>query len=714
MGPAGGSGAIDARRWTTRPGDRLTRAQLAALYGGNPRAGRIMASDATPNVLLFSDPPERGRPWESLDGPTQEGAWSFTGRGPAGDQDPAANRALLDHAAQGRTLRLFVSEGYAPGTHAEIHRYVGEFRVDPDLPYRRERAVDREGALRWILVFRLLPVQRARARAAPRAEAEAAPGVAAEAPPEVPQPAVRRSCNIVAHLDDDLLFINPALQFDIDRGWGVRTIVLTAGDAGLDEDYWLERENGLRAAYAHMAGVRDAWSSTDAGVPGRDITVDSLEDAPGVQLVFLRLPDGNIDGTGFAATGNVSLRRLWLGTTPSLTTVDDGETYTADELVSTLAALLSGFDPALVRTLDFVGSFDDGDHSDHHASAYFALTAARAAGINRRVGHRGYPMAPWAQNVGPTQVARKLATFLIYAAHDPQVPVDAPELGVYGPWLARRYTCGTGNIAGLASVTASSADASTGQVAARAIDGWAPGEPDAAHEWATVGGGAGSWLRLEWQTPHTVRRVALYGRDNGDDLILAGRVVLPDGTEFPTGAVEGFEPTTVEVDDVEVTSLTFVVDEAGPATENIGLAEIEVHEANLAPDAVATASSENVATGQVAASAVDGVAAGYPQQPQHEWVTQGGGVGAWLQLSWAAPRLVRRVVLHDRPNADDHVSAVRLSFSDGSSVDVPDMPDDTTAIDVAPRLVTWLILTVTGVSPTTKNIGLAEVRVEGS
>ena len=84
MGPAGGSGAIDARRWTTRPGDRLTRAQLAALYGGNPRAGRIMASDATPNVLLFSDPPERGRPWESLDGPTQEGAWSFTGRGPAG------------------------------------------------------------------------------------------------------------------------------------------------------------------------------------------------------------------------------------------------------------------------------------------------------------------------------------------------------------------------------------------------------------------------------------------------------------------------------------------------------------------------------------------------------------------------------------------------------------------------------------------------------
>jgi len=694
--------------WTTQPGERLTRAQLAARYGGNPRAGRIMASDTTANVLLFSDPVERGRPWELHDGPASDGtAWSFTGRGPVGDQRLPANRALWDHLAQGRALRLFLSEGFVPGTRAEVQRYVGEFRVDPDTPYRREREADRDGVARWVLVFRLLPVEPIRHPAGRR---RAAP---AGAPAS--DVVVARSCNVVAHLDDDLLFLNPALQVDLDNGWGVRTIVLTAGDAGIAEDYWLGREDGLRAAYAHMAGVADDWESVDAGVPGRGVTVESLVEAPDVQLVFLRLPDGNIDGSGFPSTGRVSLQRLWTGNAASCTTVDGGETYTAEELVSTLVTLMGDPEPPLVRMLDFVGHFGAGDHSDHHASAYFALAATREAGLNRRVGHRGYPISPLPQNVGASLTARKRDTFLAYAAHDPQVPLAAPDLGDYGPWLARRYTCGTGNIAALASVTASSANAATGQVAARAVDGWALGDDDAAHEWATVGGGAGNWLQLEWPTPHTVRRVVLYDRANPDDHVLAGSIVLPDGRTFPTGPLGGrHEPTTVELPDVEVTALTFVVDEVADTTENVGLAEIEVLETNLAPDAVASASSENQLTGQFARRAVDGVAAGYPEAPQREWVTLGGGVGSWLQLSWAAPRLVRRVVLHDRPNGDDRITAARLSFSDGSAIDVPDLPDDPTVVEFDPRVVTWLVLTVTGVSPETRNVGLAEIRVEGS
>lgn len=654
--------------WKTQPGERLTRAQLAARYGGNPRAGRIMASDATANVLLFADPVERSRPWEFNDGPTADGsAWAFTGRGPVGDQRLPANRALWDHLAQGRALRLFVSEGFVPGTRAEAQRYIGEFRIDPAMPYRRERAVDRHGLVRWVLVFRLLPVGRdlppgGRPRAAGARPRPAGPRPrAADVPASASEVRLPRSCNIVAHLDDDLLFLNPALQVDLDNGWGVRTIVLTAGDAGLAEEYWLGREDGLRAAYAHMAGMSDDWVAVDAGVPGRGVTVESLVGNPAVQLVFLRLPDGNIDGSGFSSTGRVSLQQLWTGNTASCTTVDVGETYTAAELVSALVALLGDPEPAVVRMLDFVGHFGDGDHSDHHASAYFALAATREAGLNRRVGHRGYPIARLPQNVGASLVARKRATFLAYAAHDPQVPLAAPDLGDYGPWLARRYTCGTGNIAALASVTASSANAATGQVAARAVDGWALGDDDATHEWATLGGGADSWLALAWPTSHTVRRVVLYDRANPDDHVLAGRVVLPDGQEFPTGALGGrYEPTTVELPDVDVTALRFVVDEVAETTGNVGLAEIEVLEANLAPDAVASASSENQVTGQVARCAVDGVAAGYPEDPQREWATLGGGVG------------------------------------------------------IAPRVVSWLVLTVTGVSPTTRNVGLAEIRVEGS
>jgi hypothetical protein len=36
-----------------------------------------------------------------------------------------------------------------------------------------------------------------------------------------------------------------------------------------------------------------------------------------------------------------------------------------------------------------------------------------------------------------------------------------------------------------------------------------------------------------------------------------------------------------------------------------------------------------------------------------------------------------------------------------------------TSIDVPPRTVTWLTLTVTGVAPTTQNVGLAEIQVLG-
>jgi len=333
------------------------------------------------------------------------------------------------------------------------------------------------------------------------------------------------------------------------------------------------------------------------------------------------------------------------------------------------------------------------------------------------VGHRGYPIAPRPENLSAAQRTQKRDTFLVYAAHDDQVPVSAPNLGDYGPWLGRQYSCGTGDIADLAGVTASSANSMTGQVAARAVDGWVLGDPDdGTHEWATVEGGAGSWLTLEWSTPHTVRRVVLYDRPNQDDRVVAGMILLPDGRSFPTGTLgSNYEPTVVELPDAELTSLTFRVEEVSDTTANVGLAEIEVLEANIAPDAAVSASSEATATGQVADRVVDGSAAGYPEEPQHEWATLGGGVGSWLQLSWAAPRLVRRVLIHDRPNPDDGITTAILSFSDGTSIDVPDFADPgPTVVDFTPRTVTWLVLTITGVTPTTQNTGLAEIQVEGS
>lgn len=53
----------------------------------------------------------------------------------------------------------------------------------------------------------------------------------------------------VAHQDDDLLFMTPDVLHDLHDGKCVRTVYLTAGDAGGDKYYWLSRELGSEAAF---------------------------------------------------------------------------------------------------------------------------------------------------------------------------------------------------------------------------------------------------------------------------------------------------------------------------------------------------------------------------------------------------------------------------------------------------------------------------------
>jgi len=87
------------------------------------------------------------------------------------------------------------------------------------------------------------------------------------------------SMNIVAHEDDDLLFLSPDLIHDIQSGRCVRTIFVTAGDAGKGRRYWKSREDGIRSAYALMAGVSSPWTISDAFISGHGITIHTLKAA---------------------------------------------------------------------------------------------------------------------------------------------------------------------------------------------------------------------------------------------------------------------------------------------------------------------------------------------------------------------------------------------------------------------------------------------------
>ena len=311
------------------------------------------------------------------------------------------------------------------------------------------------------------------------------------------------------------------------------------------------------------------------------------------------------------------------------------------------------------------------------------------------------------------------------------------------------------NIASLATVRASSQSTSTGQLAVKAIDGVVAGYPgDYTREWATVYGKWGSWLKLTWAIPVSISTIVLYDRPNLNDQITRATITFSDGSRLSTGALANSGAArTITFATKKVSWLQVTVNGVASTTVSAGLAEVEVWgtsstvpalpttttttptagttvplattstqstttttaaaSANTAHSAAASASSENTFTGQLATKAVDGVVAGYPGDYTKEWATEGGGAGSWLKLTWANARKVSKIVLHDRPNLNDQVTAASISFSDGSTLSLGELANDGSAVTVTfpAKTITGLEVNVGGVSSATQNVGLAEVEV---
>jgi LmbE family N-acetylglucosaminyl deacetylase len=532
------------------------------------------------------------------------------------------------------------------------------------------------------------------------------------------------SLNLPAHEDDDLLFMNPDIQKDIDTGRCVLTTFMTSGDAGRDESYWGERERGSHAAYAHMAGLPDEWTRRTVTVNGHPLAYDELVGRPDVALIFLRLPDGG-RGTGFPSSGNESLQQLWSGTIPTIHALDGTTSYTKESLTKTLTDLMHTYQPDVIRTLDYAGKYGDGDHSDHHSAGYFGLAAHKAyfSTPHQLYSLMAYPSANQAVNLSVEDSARKLATFLVYAVHDDYVcQTEAACLaGNYAPWFSRRYSTGseTGgrqNAALIGTLTASSQNTSTNQQVTKAADDTVAGSPaDATKEWATIGGKGGSWIHMTWPTQHTIDTVVLYDRPNSNDQVTSGTIYFSDGAPVSVGELpNNGSALVVKFAPHRVSSLRFTVNTVSSTTANVGLAELQAYTANVATQAFLSVSSENAASQQTGLKATDGYASGTPAAPTREWATIGGKAGSWLRLSWASPRTFTRVVLYDRPNTNDQITGAELTFDNGDPVTVPALTNNGAALVVTfpAHTASTLTLTVKTVSATTQNVGLAEIQVE--
>lgn len=248
---------------------------------------------------------------------------------------------------------------------------------------------------------------------------------------------------IVAHEDDDLLFLSPELVEGLRSGRPCLTVFVTAGEAEGDaisrEHYAAARQAGIRAAYAAAVGAPDDWMRITRTHADREIELAVLDAEPNVQAMFLCLPDGG-DSQHLNALPNLwdDADHVESTLVPDGSPVTEAFDYRQEDLLAVLVDIMAEFEPTVVRTGDSGPATDlFADHVDHVAVARFARFATE---IHTQDGtrvtlieHRAYNIRAMPGSLSPDRSDDKDVIFGAYRVHDVNAFATPPE------WLSRFY-----------------------------------------------------------------------------------------------------------------------------------------------------------------------------------------------------------------------------------------------------------------------------------
>ena len=175
---------------------------------------------------------------------------------------------------------------------------------------------------------------------------------------------------IVAHADDWQLFMQPNAYNDIVAfNTKVVFIITTAGDAGFEKTYWAAREQGLKSSIRFcMAPVTKIVEST--GMKNFDGHIVEYWSANNVTCYFLRLPDGNLDGTGFPLYNHQSLLSFREERIKTIAAVDYSTTYRSwSDVIMVLQTIITSeveeLSKVVINYLNPNSSLNPDDHIDH-------------------------------------------------------------------------------------------------------------------------------------------------------------------------------------------------------------------------------------------------------------------------------------------------------------------------------------------------------------
>jgi hypothetical protein len=207
----------------------------------------------------------------------------------------------------------------------------------------------------------------------------------------------RTAFYIVAHADDWQLFMSPEAFEDImDSYCKVIFIITTAGDAGMQENFWMAREDGLKSSIRLcLAATGDLKESCGCKVfKGHAINYWVINNTISY---FLRLPDGNLDGSGFASGSFKSISKLESGLVHEVGTVDNSSRYQDwKDLVNTIEAIVYlETHQQNNGTLNYINpctASNSHDHPDHIATGRAVQEMPTARTLRQRL-FVGYSLA---------------------------------------------------------------------------------------------------------------------------------------------------------------------------------------------------------------------------------------------------------------------------------------------------------------------------------
>jgi hypothetical protein len=244
--------------------------------------------------------------------------------------------------------------------------------------------------------------------------------------------------------------LSPDLIDSIKQGHCVRTLYVTAGDAGSKNYYWLGRQQGSEAAYSKMIGKDVPWIERIVKVSDNAyVTIANPKGNRNVSLIFVHLPDGGPSGNGFTATNHETLAKLEAGNVNLIHAVDRQSSYGLDDLTKLLANLMQIYQPAEIRTQGNYSTPQGKDHGDHIAvgqlvnraySQYEQQQFDNDITIPLKF-YIGYPVGQLPENVSGDELSLKQAAFFDYAKYDGATcnSLEVCSNAAYGLYLPRQY-----------------------------------------------------------------------------------------------------------------------------------------------------------------------------------------------------------------------------------------------------------------------------------